>query len=403
MTPGIPGTLGSSLDQATVQERRRAMRALLRRPLLGAEAAEFPLVRRHLDWLREWLSRNAAWRLHQGGQVARLYKTPASPEDGSRPACEPKTGQAFSRRRYVFFCLALAALEQADRQTALGKLADQIVQFVAADPTFAAAGLTVDLEPRDQRRDLVHVVRLLLDLGVLSRVEGDEDAYLSARGDVLYDIHRSALAGLLNVRRGPSLIAAERLEERLAALIEESGAESSDERKRRLRFFLTRKLLDDPVLYYEDLDEEQLAYLQSQRYAITRQIEEATGLVAEIRAEGLAMVDERGDLTDVGLPEEGTDGHVALLLAERLARHVAEASGPMARAELEAYVAELIQIHGKRWRRDAGAVGAEIELTRQTLRRLEDLSLVKLGPDGVVPRAAIGRFALEESTDEAAA
>lgn len=396
-TPSTTATLGSSIDQAVVQERRRAMRALLRRPLLGAADDAFPLVRRHLDWLREWLSRNAGWRLQLDGQVARLHKIPATPTDPSRPAREPKSGQDFSRRRYVFWCLALAALERADRQTALGHLADEIVRFAGSDPALAEAGLGVDLERRDQRRDLVHVVRLLLDLGVLSRVEGDEDAFLSDRGDVLYDIHRSALAGLLVVRRGPSLVDAERLEERLAAIVEEPVPESSEGRNRRLRSFLTRKLLDDPVLYYDDLDADQLAYLQSQRHALTRQIEEATGLVAEIRAEGLAMVDERGDLTDVGLPEEGTDGHVALLVAERLARHAAEHPGrPLSRAEIESHVAELIEIHGKRWRKDARAPGAEIELTRRTLDRLEDLSLVELGPDAVRPRPAIGRFALDD-------
>lgn len=398
-------TLGGSIDQAEQQERRRALRALLNRPLLGAHDPAFSLVRRHLDWLREWLSRHAAWRLHLDGQTARLYKTPASPDDATRPAREPKSSEPFTRRRYVFWCLALAALERADRQTALGRLADDLVQFAAADPALAEAGLEVDLEQRTQRRDLVHVVRLLLDLRVLSRVEGDEDAYLSARGDVLYDIHRPALTALLAVRRGPSLVEAEGDGARRAAIVEEPVPESAEGRNRRLRSYLTRKLLDDPVVYYEDLDDDQLAYLQSQRYALTRQIEEATGLVAEIRAEGLAMVDERGDLTDVGLPEEGTDGHVALLVAEYLARHVSQASNwgatrPVSRAELEAHVAELIAIHGKRWRKDTRAPGAETVLVEQTLARLEDLDLVRVGREGIVPRPALGRFALAEPQGE---
>lgn len=402
-------TLGGSIDQAELQERRRALRALLNRPLLGAHDPVFPLVRRHLDWLREWLSRHAAWRLHLDGQTARLYKTPASPDDATRPAREPKSGEPFTRRRYVFWCLALAALERADRQTALGRLADDLVQFAAADPALAEAGLEVDLEQRTQRRDLVHVVRLLLDLRVLSRVEGDEDAYLSARGDVLYDIHRSSLTALLAVRRGPSLVEAEADGARRAAIVEEPVPESAEGRNRRVRSYLTRKLLDDPVMYYEDLDEDQLAYLQSQRHALTRQIEEATGLVAEIRAEGLAMVDERGDLTDVGLPEEGTDGHVALLVAEYLARHASRSQDqapnqtrPVSRAELEAHVAELIAIHGKRWRKDTRAPGAETVLVDQTLARLEDLHLVRVGREGIVPRPALGRFALAELPEEGA-
>ena len=34
------------------------------------------------------------------------------------------------------------------------------------------------------------------------------------------------------------------------------------------------------------------------------------------------MLDDAGDLTDLKLPEEGTDGQVALLVAEWLAEHL---------------------------------------------------------------------------------
>ncbi|CRK54966.1 FIG087842: Hypothetical protein [Alloactinosynnema sp. L-07] len=38
-----------------------------------------------------------------------------------------------------------------------------------------------------------------------------------------------------------------------------------------------------------------------------------------MRAEGVAMVDADDELTDVRMPEQRTDGHVTLLVAERLA------------------------------------------------------------------------------------
>ena len=41
------------------------------------------------------------------------------------------------------------------------------------------------------------MIRLLLGWGVLSRVAGDEDAYLSAGSDVLYDVRRPVLGVLL--------------------------------------------------------------------------------------------------------------------------------------------------------------------------------------------------------------
>jgi hypothetical protein len=46
---------------------------------------------------------------------------------------------------------------------------------------------------------------------------------------------------------------------------------------------------------------------------------EATGLVAEQRAEGLALTDTSGQLTHVAMPAEGTDAHAPLLVAEHLA------------------------------------------------------------------------------------
>lgn len=389
---------GVRLDEAMAAERQQALRALLRRPLLsaaGAPSAEFAVVRRHAAWLREWLARQPGWTLQIDSETARLRKTPADLADATRPACEPGAGAPFSRRRYVILCLALAALERADRQTALGGLADAVVALAAADPALAAAGVSFTLTGQDQRRDVVHVMRFLLDLRVLVRVHGDEQQYLAGRGDVLYNVNRPALAAMLNVRRGPSTIDEMALERRLDALVEEPMPDTDDGRNRRLRSRVTRRLLDDPVVYYDALGSDERAYLNSQRAFVIGQIEEATGLVAEIRREGIAMVDEPGDLSDLGLPEEGTEGHLTLLLAEHLAG-CARRDGAMAvgQAALRQHVAELIARHRPYWRKDVGEPGAEIALTEQTIVRLEALRLVRRTDDGVVPLPALGRYAL---------
>jgi uncharacterized protein (TIGR02678 family) len=374
------------------------MRALLERPLLtagGPRGADFQRVRRHAGWLRQWLAHHPVWGLQVTSELARLRKTPADLADGTRPARDSKTGAAFTRRRYVLLCLALAALERSDRQTTLGRLADTVVTWVAADGAFEAAGLPFDLTRRDQRRDLVQVARYLLDLGVLVRLHGDEKQFLDERGDVLYDIHRPALAALLDVKRGPSTVAEADLSERLARLTEEPHPDTPEGRNRRIRTSLIRRLLDDPVVYYAELDDDERAYLDSQRAFLLRHIHEATGLVAEVRQEGIAMVDPEGGLTDLPMPEEGTDGHVALLLAEVLAEHGRTHPGePLSRAQLHRITAELAAEHGRYWRRDAREPGAEKELTEQALERLEALRLVHRTPGGVVPLAAVGRFAL---------
>ena len=399
--PAVPP--GAQLEQATAAERRRALRVLVQHPLLSAAGplfVEFRLVRRHAAWLRDWLARHPGWSLQIDSETARLRKTPADLDDRTRPAREPMNGLPFSRRRYVLLCLALAALERADRQTTLGQLAEAIIGFAAADPALSAAGISFDLIGHDQRRDLVHVIRLLLDLRVLVRVHGDEQQYLATRGDVLYNVNRPALAGMLNVRRGPSTIEEATLGRRLETLVEEPVPDTDEGRNRRLRSQLTRKLLDDPILYYDRLTDVERTYLSSQRAFLLSQIQEATGLVPEIRAEGIAMVDEAGDMTDLGLPEEGTEGHLALLLAEHLADH-ARQEGPVAvvYATLHRHVADLIAKHRSHWRKDVAEPGAEVALTNLTVERLEALRLVRRTDDAIVPLPALGRYALDPDAD----
>lgn len=394
--------LDRELDRAEREDRRKALRALLARPLLSADDSprELSLVRRHAAWLREWLAKYPGWRLHVESEMARLRKTPADLDDGTRPARDPRSGEAFSRRRYVLLCLALAALERSDRQTTLGKLAEAIMTF-AGDPALGRAGIHFDLRTQEQRRDLVKVVRLLLDLRVLVRVHGDEEKFVRESGDVLYDIRRPILVALLDVQRGPSTVEATSFEERLASITEEPLAESEEGRNRRLRARLCRRLLDDPILDYDRLAEDEAAYLQTQRPHLVREIHEATGLVGEARNEGLAMVDERGDVTDLGLPEEGTDGHLALLLAEFLADHARRRGDrAIARAAIERHVKKLIDEHRKHWRKNVRDPGAEKLLAGATLERLAALGLVRFVEGGVVARPAIGRFALDPREDD---
>jgi uncharacterized protein (TIGR02678 family) len=388
-------TLSDALAASRADERRRAARAVLRHPLLragGPEPDSFVLVRRHAVALREWFDRNTGWRLTVDGEVARLVKTGLRP-DHTRPARDVRTAQPFTRRRYVLTCLALAALERADAQVTLGRLAEQVA-LGATDPDLAAAGVTFTLGTREERSDLAAAVRLLLSLGVLSRVAGDEEGFVQQTGDALYDVRRRVLATLLAGARGPSTVDAPGSGERMAALLGESVPATEELRNRSVRHRLTRRLLDDPVVYYDELDPDELGYLTRQRVAIMARITELTGLVPEVRAEGIAMVDPDDELTDVRMPDTGTDGHVTLLLAEHLARRAEQA----AVADLERHLRVLAPQHRAYWRRSALQPGAEVELTASALARLEALGLVTLNGDAVVGRPALARYALAEPT-----
>jgi uncharacterized protein (TIGR02678 family) len=122
-------------------------------------------------------------------------------------------------------------------------------------------------------------------------------------------------------------------------------------------------------------------------------------LLPELRAEGIAMVDPDDELTDVRMPEQRTDGHITLLVAEHLA---GRARAP--RAELLAFVRQAAQAHASYWRKGVTDPGAEIELLKVALDKLTALRLIEVdievtrdGADTVISsRPAIARFALGE-------
>jgi uncharacterized protein (TIGR02678 family) len=391
----------TTANPETDAERRSAVRALLRNPLLAAAgdtSKEYDLVRRHSVWLKYWFAKFPMWSLHVDNNVARLRKTPPDFQDETRSAIDATSGSAFSRRRYALFCLSLAALERAERNVTLGQIAEAVMEFVAADSELSAAGFVFDISNHDHRRDLVHAVRFLLRLGLINRLHGDEQQFLSRSSvpDAVYAIDRSLLAVMLNVSRSPSALEAEDGPGRKdpGSLFAVQPPLTEELRNRRTRARLVRTLLDDPILYLSELTGEERVYLERQKSYLLRQIQEATGLIPEVRREGIAMVDDAADVTDIKLPEEGTDGHVSLLLAAWVAEQCRRAPGRVIPLqEVHQYVGALIQAHRSRWRKAVREPGAEAQLAEDALLRLSGLRLVRITSDGVVPLAAVGRYA----------
>jgi len=400
----MPTEPRSAADLTALEERRDCVRALLQTPLIAhvpATANLLRLIRRHLVWLRDWFHQYPGWHLQVESDFVRLEKTPDAGADGSRGLIDDRSGTPFSSRRYVFFCLALAVLEKSDRQCVLGDLAHEVERVGRGDPVLAEAGMEFRFERRECRQDLVAVIRALIRLGVLIRIHGSEESYVQQREEVLYTLRRAVLARMLSVQRGPSTLGNMDLEERLRLLQEEAVPESDEARRRRLRTELYRRLLDSPVLYSEELSEAEQTYLRGQRTFMVRNIHEATGLVPEIRAEGIALVDPRRSLTDHPMPEQGTEGHVALLLAEELChvlRHPEAHDGRgMSVSRLEQFLHRCGTTHGHRWRRDAREPAGQRQLLRSVLNRLEALRLICREGEFVRPLPAIARYRLEEN------
>jgi len=97
------------------------------------------------------------------------------------------------------------------------------------------------------------------------------------------------------------------------------------------------------------------------------------------------------------MPEEGTDGHATLLIAEHLATRLRdERTDPVTISELEVYVESLIRQHRHHWRKDVSEPGAASVLLYEALGRMEMLRLIDVDPKNhvVTPLPAIGRFAV---------
>lgn len=380
-------------------EFRGALRALLMQPLMSPAHEEFPAVRRQSDRLREWFMREAGWTLHVEREGARLYKRPADLTDVTRGLPN------YDRRRYTLLCLACAVLERADSQITLRLLGERLLAL-AAEPALVAQGFSFMLVAQHERRELVAVCNTLLGLGVLQLVAGDEEGFVregNTQADALYDVHRRALAGMLAAVRGPSTWPAENapftLDERLHALVDEHVPDSDEGRRAALRHHLSRRLLDDPVIYANTLDSDTLAYYSNQRGPMATRLCEATGLIAEQRAEGLALTDESGALTDVAMPAEGTEAHATLLVAEHLANRVRGQAGEVhaSEDEIAAYLREARERYGRYWRKSAREPGSEHELAAIAIERLQKLQLIARDADGVRPLPALARFALADT------
>ncbi|MBM0105553.1 TIGR02678 family protein [Steroidobacter sp. S1-65] len=386
--------LADVLAHQIEEEREQAIRALLMRPLLTEGNPEMPLVRRHGEYLREWFQRETGWVLHVERECARLYKRPASHEDATRGL------RKFDREHYVLLCLTCAVLERADTQITLRALGERLLEAVL-DTELAARNFSFTLETTRERRVLVNVCRFLLEFGVITRVAGDEEGYVTQAGDALYDIHRRVLASLPASTRGASLIAAGEnapgtLEERIRALTEEFVADSPEARRTAARHRIARRLLDDPVTYYDELVEEERAYLATQRGPMSARLAQGAGLTPELRAEGLALIDPEGELSDERMPAVGTEAHITLIIAERLAAAARiDAERIHSMHELETFLREAVDQYGKYWRKDAREHGAVRGLVEQAIDRLEALKLVwRVSGEGVKVRAALLRFAV---------
>ncbi|MBL1118292.1 TIGR02678 family protein [Streptomyces sp. 110] len=296
-------TLPSAHDVALAAERRSAARLLLVHPLVtaaGPHSDLFPLIRRHADWLAKRFQQVLGYQLLVDTSYARLFKAGLGAGAGHR--LERSTSTPFTPRTYACLALALSVLVTAPEQLLLSRL--------VADIKAAAADAGVELEGTGraaEKRTLAAALRQLVDWGVLIETEGSVNAVTQEDGGealitIDREIARAVVAGpLAQSRDGADLV-------RRAADPGFGGP----------RTYVRRMLVETPVVYLDDLTDAERDWLRTRQRREAQAFSELLGLEAEIRAEGVVLVDAEEEVTDVHLPGTGTVAQAALLLLEQL-------------------------------------------------------------------------------------
>ena len=327
-------------------ERQDALRHLLRHPLTvdgGPHAETFRLVRRHREALGRDVRQLLGYRLVVEATFARLYKAGLGP--GRARPLRRTSGAPFSPRTYTYLALCCSALLTGRQQILLSALADQ-VRHAAAE-----AGIDLGYDSHADRRAFVAALRQLVVWGVLVEDDGTVGAFADDAGaEALLFVRRDLVRHLLavplrEVTQPDDLV-------RLAA---EPGAGAG------VRHRVRRLLVEEPAVLADDLDEESWAWLRQSQRREARTFSDLFGLELEIRAEGVAAIDPRDELTDVAFPRGGTLGHAALLVVSELARRLRPdamrgdglvTTMVVPEQMLDEVVAAVHERHGRRWKQD---------------------------------------------------
>lgn len=353
---------GNQLARLESEEVARGVRMLLSRPLLTAAQDHdgFDLIRRRREPITKWFDYYCGWRVivEPRAGYARLFKVTQRP-DRTRPA--------FDRRRYTLLCLMCAELLTTP-VTTLDELNTRTKQAAAED------GVQFDPARRSDRNAFNDVLTFLEELGAVETGE--------------------------HVRADPTLIT--RL---LAAPVPPSTVDSIADLTRETRYdtahrslwqrhSVMRRLIDDPVLYKEDLNASQLSFLTSPagRKVVQTGIRLA-GCTLEERAEGYLVVDADAIATDTRFPDDDNHAKVAaLLLLDRLAQ------GPATTEDLAEESRELLTKF-RTWAKAYQSDGGAGRLAADALELLEAFGLARTENGTVHRLPAAARYAVEELND----
>jgi uncharacterized protein (TIGR02678 family) len=342
-------------DGRDSEERRRAFTGLLAHPVLDrARHPElFALVRhpRHRPVLIDWFAARLGYRLVVTDTAARLFRLPVSDT-----VIAPRRLAPPPRRALVLAVLAAAAAEDAEEVTTTQDLSDRVRALTRHE--------AVELAPYDpdrfsERQLFGRAVQLLVEAGPLrpaDRAAEDRREGWAHRRDAVggaYQVDRELLLRMVE----PAALA--------AAL-----GQHRDEPEQAARFGLMRRLLELPVCLLADLTDAQRQYLTGQRHRVAAWCHEMTGWTLEQRAEGLALIADAEDDTDVPFPRLRAVDFATLMVLEQLQG----AAGVIPDVRLDAAVAEVRARYPRAMTKE---LATDLQLRERAVELLRALDLLR--------------------------
>lgn len=368
------------------EDVRDAARGLLGRGFLTGPNAT--IARRHRRELAELFREELGWQVvaEDNGPVRALRQPGAAHVPRGLAT---RSGRPFDPARYALLFLVLAALEAAGGRTTLTVLFED-VRSRAVD----LEKLNFDRNRAAHRRAFVHAVQAAADLGVLELADGSEDSFAnSGEGDALYRVQRSHLTRLLATSKPPSLAA--NAEE---AVAENLYTHTEDGRRRLRRHRVIRALVSEPVVYRDDLSDDEIEYLTGQIGRLRKLLSGEFGLTVEVRAEGWVAVDCARSLSDQQFPYISPARAAALAIADASrARRDGDGQAVWTVDQLTEFVATLADRFGSNW---SPADGEVPTVTAKAVAVLVDMRLARQVGDTIEILPAAGRFALTDADTE---
>jgi uncharacterized protein (TIGR02678 family) len=308
--------VAADVDTLELAEYQKAARLVLRDPLITAsypDKSTLPLVRKWVSQLRTDFGEVLGYTLLVSGDAIRLRRV-QNVLDGTRPAIT-RARRPFDRRRYAYLVLTLSALGRSGTQIALSELADAV-----AAEAGRIGGLGMDTGRKPDRDAFVDAVAWLEVRGGLKLADGSAVEWVNdpGRAEALYDIDREVLVAIYAPSRVLQYLNS------VTDLLDGSGgsapAQGREARRRANARNARRLVVEQPVVYYADVDEGLRGQLRSA--SLVEDVERLTGLRLERRAEGVALVNGGQRFTDVAFPATGTVAQAALLLCARIAGYL---------------------------------------------------------------------------------